>query len=326
MMWFRADRVSEIKRPFLYPTPVLREDLSEYLSYPVTTTELGVSLAVMETRSKRGTDYPERHMKQACWFVKFLCEYTDIPEQGVPLAMAIATDMRETAMPYLEACNFPIDKIYWFESREDTHQYISKFDAMRHPDLADTKRLLHLDNTLWLGQHPTQRNFPLVEKFLEVWADQPMAVDRLRKQRDGKMSGMEWAWQKELALGHQLPVWEEAAQLAGNTPKEEFSYWRTHDPMYYIEDGIYGMTRELLDDDLFNEVITRLSPYKLDGAYLSMYARLMGWTETDVAILREVIPSVKGMPGDAPVLYKMRGLDYSWIGTDVDMWLMQYKQ
>lgn len=326
MMWHRADGQLEIKRPFLYPTPVLREDLRGYLSYPVTNTEIAISLAVMATRDKKHTDYPERHMKQACWFVKFLCEYTDIVEHGVAIGLGITTDMREIAMPYLEACQFPLDRIHWFKSQEDTYQYISKFIAMQHPDVRDCRRILHLDNTLWLGNHPTQRNLPLIKRVLDVWTDQPLAVDRLFKARNGyKMSAMEWAWDDELDHEHNLPVWEAAAKLAGNTPEEEFNYWRTHDPMYYIEDGIWGVTPALIKDLQFGEVVRQISPYKLDTAYLSMYCRLQGWTEDDVAILREVIPGVDGMPGDVPPLYTVRGLDYSWIGTDMDTWLRQYK-
>lgn len=319
MIWHRANESIEVEpeayRSFLYPTPVLRQDISDYL-YPMTNREIGVSMVIMRTRTRQDSDYPELLMKQAMWAFKHLCEYTDIPDTGTPFYLSITTDMREIALPYLQACNFPRNAIYWFESREDRYPYLSKLDAMRQPSFADVKRLLHIDVSHLIGQHPTQRNIPLIANILKVWTDQPLAVkSRLIAPRQGRRNAMQ-----EKGKSPESPVFVEAARLEGNTGEDQYNYWHTSDPMYHIPGAIFGATNGLLQDTYFNEVVESIAQHSADEAGFIMYCKLMGWTPDDVAILVDAVPRTGTQP------YAIRGIRYSAADTPLAHWLMQHKQ
>lgn len=328
MMWHRASESIEhepapdVPRPFLYCTPVLREDLSRYLSYPVTNTELGVSLVITRIRERLHSDYPELLMKQAMWTIKHLCEYTDIVDTGTLLRLSISTDMHQTAMPYLEACNFPVETIHWFESRESEYKHISKLDALRHPDFGDIPKRLHMDIALRIGTHPTQRQLPLIERVLMGWTSQPLAVARLKRERDPQKNMMVQLrptdpveWQQSI-----LTVLKAAAQLSGNTFESERAYWERCDPMWDLLGGWLGMTTALMDDCYFQEVFRAISPHGAEQRALMVYCRLMGWSEREVCILRDTIPAVTSD------LYVGRGLGFAYPDIDVESWLANHKQ
>ena len=93
------------RREFLYRTPVLRSSLARHLDYPISN-ELGVSLSLFQA-DHISRHYPELLSKQACWFVKNLCEMTDMVSHGVHLRLGIGKDMESICMPYLDACRFP---------------------------------------------------------------------------------------------------------------------------------------------------------------------------------------------------------------------------
>ena len=325
-IWHRATETIEteagkdVPRPFLYPTPVLREDLSGYLSYPLKHDEIAVSLVITRLRSRSRSDYPELLMKQAVWMVKHLCEYTDIVETGTRLRLSISSGMRDVAMPYLEECDYPLDTIYWFESREAQYKHISKFDAMHHPDFAGVTRLLHFDVAQMIGAHPTQRNFPLVANVLNRWKDQPMAVLRLYQREDEPLLNKMAIRDDDPYQEHITQIVEAASKLSGNSFEQERAYWESQDPMWDVLGGLLGITRELLDDPYFNEVFMAISSQGADERALMVYCRLMGWTEADVAILFGFTRSL------TEELYMVRGLNFAWSGMDPDLWLKQHKQ
>ena len=146
------------RRPYYYPMPVLKQDMSRYLDYPYSN-ELGVSISI--SRIHEISDYPELLLKRACWMVKNLCEKTDVAEVGVPIRLGITTNLNDLAGPYLEACNFPMSAVNWFESREQIARWSSKFDAMNQPSWGQFKRVLHIDLSFVFGTHPTHRPIPV---------------------------------------------------------------------------------------------------------------------------------------------------------------------
>ena len=320
MIWHRANESIEVEgntvhRPFLYPTPVLRADLSDYLSYDVRD-DLAVSLIIMRTRGKHKSNYPELMAKQAMWAVKQLCEWTDIPESKTRLLLTITEDMREIAMPYLEACNFPMNKVYWINSREDCYPYITKTDAMRQPDFSDVKRFVHRDVVLMWGTRPTQRNLPLIANIMEHWTNQALAFTgqlfRSRKEQD--KNPMKHFGERSV----EMELWKEAARLTGKTPEEEYEFWVHADPHILVRGAMYGITADLLADSHFNDVLESIEQYAGDEAALAVYCRSVGWTQENVGLLKK--------PGITRSPYAVRGLAYPQLDTPIDMWLMQYKQ
>lgn len=322
MIWHRANETVNIepcisiKRTFLYGTPVLREDLSDYFGWTVGN-EFAVSLIAMQ-RSKKREHYSELVIKQAMWTLKHLCEYTDIPNTGTRLRLSVSTNMRDIATPYLEACNLPESMVYWFENRDADYPYISKFDAMRQPDWADTHRFLHLDAVLLIGMHPTQQQIPLMARVNNAWSQhQPLAFPYpiVFPRSAGKRPSFAHFIDRESAL-------LAACALSGDTPEQERSYWKTADPHYKIGGWCFGITRKVLEERFFNRVLHAISKDAADESALEVYCRLKHYTNENVAHLRGIVDNRGRI--DAP--YRTRTVRWTEGQMPLAFWLKQHRQ
>ena len=188
--WHRHDGIQEVdildndRRPFLYETPVLRDSLEDYLDYN-DEKEMAISLPLFYLNRKQ-PEYPELLAKRVCWAVKQLCERTDAKEARVPIRIGVTTDVRDVVMPYFEICNFPMEYIDWFDSRETDFPWSSKTDAMRHDNLKPYKRVLHIDINFLMGSHPTQRQSQMFSKMLEIWTIHPQLARIHLSCREGR--------------------------------------------------------------------------------------------------------------------------------------------
>lgn len=238
----------EIRRPFLYETPVLRQDIGRYLDYD-TNNALAVSLNLCRAKGthnrtfERPDHYAELLSKQAPWFVKFLCEHTDIAEQNVPLRLGITTDMREIALPYLQACNFPDGAIDWFESREADRFLVSKYDAMWQPSLEEMERVLHLDLCFLVGSHPTQPLMPLFEDIQILWDQQDFALMNGLYNLNVKPPSS-WASYLEVPS-----VMEMVIEVLGDPAMVDV--WRSRWADFRVDGAAWGVKREMLQSKAF---------------------------------------------------------------------------
>ena len=186
MEWHRwngieiIDKPNYTKRPYMYELPVLRQDLSNYLSYShgdelavsLFLSDMGAYLRRLKELYPENPDdpYPEYYellAKRLPWFVKHLCERTDRVECGVPLRVGITNDIRDAVMPYLEASQFPMDAINWFDNRDAEYRWAAKYDAIRYPSLRAAKRVLHFEFVIldW------NESCPIPDSF--VWQNSP---------------------------------------------------------------------------------------------------------------------------------------------------------
>ncbi len=281
--WHRHDETRRFpkeytRRAFLYSTPVLREKLTDYFDYP-TRNELGISLSLGFMPSAP-IHYPELLSKQICWFVKHLCEKTDMVEEGVSLRLGITDDMGDAVMPYLDACNFPMERVDWLKNREDKLRRASKIDAMRHNSFGGVARVLHMDINFLIGSHPTQRHTPIFSRILELWKDVPTAsTGSILQPKD---SYFFTDVRKRLTDMRKINEWptvlKELAAFCNHSEADELDYWDNADPVYLFRGGIFGMNRQLLDSEPFWKDIEYLMKLIMsDEIALSVYARAKGW-------------------------------------------------
>ena len=233
--WHRHNGILDIflwrdeKRAFLYPTPVLRQDLSKYLDYPYHN-ELAVSLILMR-RSITALRYTEALVKRSCWFVKHLCERTDVRYQGVPIRLAITTDLYDTAMPYFEACNFPMSAVDWIHSREAEYRQSTKMIGMKRLAFQSVERVLHMDLCYLIGTHASQYRCRLFRSIGRLWTTQPFAMshslllDEDKKNLIGDNAMQYWAreWDVEDPAAH--PLWQTLAEYCDEPAEKLKDYW-----------------------------------------------------------------------------------------------------
>ena len=343
LVWHRAEGTETIgdgrywKRPFLHPTPVLRQDMSLFLTYPVQK-ELGVSLSLSESGHHLSPHwqggafkgaYPELLAKQAVWFVKHLCEHTDMVECGVPIRLGITEDLREVATPYLEACQFPMHAVDWFESRESTHRQSSKYDAMRQLAFHDIEKILHLDMTYLIGTHPTQRLLPLFSRILEQWGDEPVALaEPLLWDRAGNTNNVEWYVNADeypcWAEGVSHPFWNMAAIICAETPEAQYNYWHTADPMYRIGCGVIGIRHDFLwDESMFWGLFEKILAISNDEVAFCVCAYHQKWKNTYAANLH------KSFNWEGPPFHRnpywTRPFCYTDEQMPTDLWLSMHR-
>ena len=294
MLWHRwngtetIDKPNYTKRPYLYELPVLRQDISDYMDYP-TEDELAVSLILsdMGVYFRRNSEtyetsfqdpYPEYHellAKRLSWFVKHLCERTDMVERGVALRVFITNDIRETAVQYLEACQFPMGCVEWIVNRDCQYRWASKYDAICHPTLHFAKRVIHFDLSFLIGMHPAQRQSPLFKNFLDSWDDEHIAsASRTLTYKRGEHAAILMPRVEQVANGSRAhPIWESISKLYGGSISSIIDYWTQCDPFVHIAGGVIGYSQEfLMDKYVRHKFDTLLNPANNDEAVLGLMA------------------------------------------------------
>ena len=338
MKWHRHSGIEVVHNPpstrraFLYETPVLRQDLSKYLDYK-TDNELAVSLSLCRS-AIANPHYPELLAKCMVWLVKHLCERTDMMETRVGLRLGITDDMRDVAMPYLEACQFPFQFIDWFESREPTHTWSAKYDAMRQSSFASINKILHFDLTLLIGTHPTQRTIPLFSKIRDLWKDRHIATGAKLIYDRHQSEAVPIPRIESISRQHTHktpqktpPVWQAVSAIFDTTAEKMFDFWTQVDPFYHIPCTIIGFHRDFLNDEaVWQKIDTLLLATKDDEATFALYIHHTHLSNSDLADISEAFPwgtalDESSAPLYTPYIFVKTGLD-----TNHRMWLAQHQQ
>lgn len=306
MLWRKAGGTEVLyeKRPYLYELPVLRQDISSYLSYPCSD-ELAVSLSLCDMgkffNAHNWDDmkiyhYPELLAKRLPWFVKHLCERTDMASCGVSLKVGITSDIHDLVMSYLQACNFPMDAVDWIENCEDEWRWISKYESMKHPTLSHIKRVLHMDLSFLIGTHRTQRELPLFSDILSRWDNEPIAsasnglfyyrgvedaiaiprVEHIGNERDNPKSHV---------------IWEEITSLYGGTVDAVYEFWTTVDPFPHVPGGVIGHSQGYLsDEEKYGRFKRLLKGSCNDEVALSLSVHYENLEHSDIAMIHDSFP------------------------------------
>ena len=178
--WQRHDGTEQLavlptdKRKYLYSAPVLRENLGGLLDYD-SCSDLGISLT-LNYRLWRAFHYTEVLAKQSLWFIKHLCERTDLITEGVPIRFGITSDLERIVIPYLDACQFPMELVDWIESKEAVYPQSTKLLHMKHDSFKNIKRVLHMDLSFHFDTDETQWKGTWFRNVKQIWRAQPMAL------------------------------------------------------------------------------------------------------------------------------------------------------
>ena len=306
------------RRPYYYSIPVLRESLAYHLNYSCSN-EMAVSLVVAKRRNR--THYPELLIKRACWMVKNLCERTDMREEQVRLDLSVDKELKEIAMPYFDACQFPSDHISWFDSLESSAPGICKFEALQNDIFTDAERIIHFDLSLLVGKHPTQRLLPLFRRFKGTWQTENFACagKLLRDRTENVISAP-----RRLKWNNKMQT--DFAAFTNNSMQAENDYWDYADPHYFISGAVMGFHRTLLNDTSFWEDILHIQKIAGDDEIaMCAYARRKGWQQDDVANLAECFnwSGDKVLPS---VYYEECPIVIAYPETSFQFWLSQHIQ
>ena len=333
--WQRHNGVEQLailntdRRPYLYPTPVLREDLSELLNYE-TDTKLGVSLT-LNYRLWRALYYPEVLVKQACWLVKHLCERTDMIKQRVPIRFGITTDLREMVIPYLEACQFPMGLVDWIESREVVYPQSTKFIHLQHDSFKEMERVMHMDLTLHFDTDETQHKGWWFKDIKRHWMTQPMALlyplissEELGNRLvwvDRTMKEWNWYWGENVSAEEHL-MWKTISESVGESAESLKEFFLDDDYVLDVPTHLFGFSRQLLDSLILEDDIYPVMRVSNCEVAMEVYAYQQKWKNDDVASIEPAFNWLDTIDRIKP--HCEYGIRYSDAETNIEDWNKQY--
>ena len=314
------------KRPYIYQSPVLREDLSKLLDYEPCK-ELGISSTLFR-KSRIPLYYVECVAKQACWFVKHLCERTDMVKQQLPFRFGITTDMQDIATPYLEACNFPVHLIDWIESKEAMYPSSTKMIHMKHDSFKDIERVIHLDVMYHFDTHPTQNVSPWFDRMKKLWMSHSMALPlpmlMLRSEGEREFLIMDhWDeyWGEDVPSGSHI-LWNTLSDYTGEPASKLRDHFLNGEYTHEIPASFFGFSRRCLDEMDLDRDIYPIMRVSTDECAFVAYTYRQGWGNDDVADLG---PTFKWKEPTFPTIpHTYNCVRYSDIETDPDHWMEQY--
>lgn len=329
--WVRHNGVEQIavrpeyeKRIYLYPSPVLRQNMSELLNYE-TNKELAISVT-LGYRSDRSLYYTESIVKQACWLFKLLCDRTDVIEEGVQLRLGITSDLSRMASPYLGACNFPDSNIDWLDSREAVYPLSTKFIHMKHDSLKDFERVYHMDIAFHFDTDETQHKGDFFRDIKRIWNGQPLALPMpmLRKRENTDYEIMKrWNehWGDDTPAEDNL-LWQALSKYTSEPASMVKHFFIEGEQILEAPGGMFGLSGEFLDALNLDKDIYPIMRLSNDECALTALAYREKWSNGDVADLG---PAIKWI--DAEERYEPHsrfGMRYTDQRMDMDHWMEQY--
>ena len=322
---------SDERRPYFYEAPVLLQDMSQLLDYEYND-ELAVSVT-LAYRSDRDLRYVECLAKQSFWFVKHLCERTDLKDEGVEIRYCMTTEVQEMVNPYLRACKFPESQIDWIESKERVYPQSTKLLGLLHPRMGSKERVLHLDSTLFIDTNPAQHKGTWFKNVKDMWQTEPYAQahsyeipdePKYQKFRDYRVMTIfnDW-WGKDLPPDAQI-LWSTLADYLNDDAADiKHHFLKDTGVVTTITGALFGFSRDGLDAlDLERDIypVMRVSG---DEAALAAYAYREGWVDSSVCDLEQAFNW-----DDLPVFFEPdteHHITWSDQRIPTELWRRQYE-
>ena len=331
--WQRHDGIESLaipsfeKRPYLYPSPVLRQDLSELLNYE-TGNELGISIAI-SYRLRKPFFYTEVLAKQACWFIKHLCERTDMISEKVPIRFGITTDLYEMVMPYLNACGFPEGLIDWIKTQEALYPGSTKLLAMQHDRFKNVERVLHFDLCYFIETDPTQHKAIWFEQIKERWREEPFVLPysfskiKVKDTESRIMAIYNQGWGEDVPAEEHI-LWTALSKYLDEPPDKLKDHFLIDEgEIAEVKAPLFGFSREQLDKLNLETDIFPVMQVSNDEVALEAYAYRENWTTADVATIETAMRwRSSGDPIDPNVEL---GIRYTHSALDPELWMTQYR-
>ena len=109
----------------------------------------------------------EGYCKAALFLVRQMLHYWDVREEGIPVYIGVSENGLDIFREYASHCNFPESRIVVLPSYEEQwHGWHSKLDMWNADALAQFKRRVHFDASLWLTGH---NHLEPCQRLLSLW-------------------------------------------------------------------------------------------------------------------------------------------------------------
>ena len=320
------------RRKWLYKSPVLHDDLGVLLDYDSSNTNLGVSL-VLHWRLQSPIHYSEVLAKQAMWFIKGLCERTDLRDEKIPLRFGITKQIRETVLPYLKAASFPESHIDWIDSQEAAYMQSTKLVHLQHYNFKRVDRILHLDLCFLIEKDSLQYKAELFRKIQDIWQIEPFSLHHpyimsealgnrnIYGTRNSDQFNNQWG--ADVAPEKHF-LWKQMAQyLNKDAPSVKDYFLRQEPEIAHISGSCFGFSQDELSRLSLETDIFPIMLVSTDEVALEAYAYREGWTNSEVCNIetafRWVAPEATIEPNQE------HGFRYGHEIMIQDAWWSQYK-
>ena len=271
-------------RPYHLEMPVHTDSVASLMEYPINQEmAICVPLAFAELGDDARMRF-EGYCKASLFLARQMVKYWDMQEEGVPFFIGVSANGFDIFKGYATQCDFPDERIIVLPDYADKQGgWFGKFDLFSSPDLAEFKRLLHVDASMWL--QPLEPRRAACRAILDAWGDRGFLIRCLgysiRDPRD-----FDWPFAEPDEHPWVTEIFAPAvAEALGTDVEYEREYWNT--PGFErIWGGYYGFSRKAWV--AAQKVLAKV--WELGGhdePILSVVAREVGWEA--YGILRETL-------------------------------------
>ena len=231
-------------------------------------------------------------MKRAMYQAYELLNFTDLRGEGIHYYITAHQTVKKRLHPYLEACQFPEDRIIW--SNESTDYYpghLIKFPFMREV-LREKKinKVFSFDSAVYFVK---ERNNDLFQYIRKDWTDQPIAnlVKVWREYKESLKYGA-LTYESVIPPNHfptPLPTEDEYLQkisdALGLTLQEFKAFWSHQNSYPVIEGRTTGLHRSVLEDNNFWDILNTVKSFlSIDQPLPVLYWQKYLRKETDIIV------------------------------------------
>ena len=200
-------------------------------------------------------------IKRSIYLAYETLNFTDFRKEGLSFYLFIPKEIRPLCLPYLEACEFPINNILWSDFQEkDYPGHLLKICAMA--EVIERKehinKVNYFDASIYFAE---SRSNNIFHRMKESWTDQPMAFfwDPWLPTRTGEYGNNSY---REAVGRYSLSenvseemYYEKISALMDMSISEFKNYWETDSvaSQLYIEGRTQGYHRSIFENPQFWE-------------------------------------------------------------------------
>ncbi len=237
-------------------------------------------------------------MKRAMYQAYELLNFTDLREQGIHYYIIAHHTVKNRFRPYLEACQFPEDRIIWStESTDNYPGHLIKFPFMRKV-LRDKKinKVFSFDSAVYFVKERENNVFRYV---CRDWQDQPMANlkkvwEKLSANSNHGVFNYDQAikWNKyPTPLPSEEEYFERISDALSLSVDDFKTFWSNENQseLPYMSGRTLGVHRSVLTDKDFWELLDFWKDFSsIDQTYLSLYWQKYLGEKTDIIVPKNI--------------------------------------
>ena len=226
-------------RPVHLEMPLLTEDLSALMDYPVSDAlAICIPAAWSGLNITSGRARFEGYCKASLFLARQMLHLWDMPEFGVPVFIGVSENGLSIFQEYAQACNFPDANVVVLPSYEHrVHGWHCKFDLLSDDRLQQFCRQLHFDASLWLRPQPSR---PAISNLLKLWSEPERQLFATMKP-EIRIPYSSMPYRTAVYAMEGEDVYSRLASLCGTTVESEITHWSA-DVVEYWTGACFGTT------------------------------------------------------------------------------------